>query len=349
MVVGSHQAVGHSMRRYSTLIENFYDSSDISFKVITPTDRLSALIRNPELKKWVIYFESYILFLPVLVLNSQKFHYVHFIDLGQSLSRYAIRRSKLIITCHDLFGLEAARGEHENVSIRKTGKLFQRIVNSNLKSLKLLTVSEYSAKSIQDSLNISDVTVVYNPLDKIFQDSKNIQEVSGNFALIVMNATWRKQRYNSVKFWKEISGCQDFSQLVIIGEDLTLQEKQIVGLDNLERVKVFKNLSDEELVKIYSECSILIHLSNLEGFGWPIIEANSQGKLAVYSSANLVANEVYDSVNVSLNTDAYGLNELTCLKPLDLTSSITLSQRTKERFSLTRFHNDMYEYIKSLD
>jgi glycosyltransferase involved in cell wall biosynthesis len=45
----------------------------------------------------------------------------------------------------------------------------------------------------------------------------------------------------------------------------------------------YQDLSDAELGQLYEEANVLLQVSKYEGFGWPIVEANSHGTPAICS------------------------------------------------------------------
>ena len=89
-----------------------------------------------------------------------------------------------------------------------------------------------------------------------------------------------KKNKNLPRLLKAIEGLD--IELVIIGnlsKDLQFQIKKSKSL-----IVVKKSLSDDELVKEYEACDILSFISTYEGFGLPIIEAQSIGRVVLTSN-----------------------------------------------------------------
>ena len=351
LIVGSHPGLGQSMNRYSKLLREAYAASPYKYRLISPTNTFSKRFSNREVKKWLTYFESYILFLPKLLLLSAISDYVHYADHGQSLSRFLINKHKLILTCHDLFGLEASLGLHNNVNTRLSGLIFQKLVNRKLYQNRIITVSNFSRNQIKDLLKIELVTVIKNPLQNNFCELGVRRKSEPTFALIIMNATWRKQRFKSIELWKKIYEEDNtiLTKLVIIGEPLTPFEKEILGESLIVKVKILQGICDEELKNMYSECSVLIHLANLEGFGWPIIEANSQGTIAIFSTQNKVSAEIYDNSNISINPDAFNVKSLVRSLHRSEVNCRALSKRTIKKYQPSNFENELVRFLSELE
>lgn len=351
LIVGSHPELGQSMNRYSKLLREAYTASPYNYRLISPTNSFSKRFSNEEVKKWLTYFESYIVFLPKLLLLSAFSDYVHYADQGQSLSRFLINKHKLILTCHDLFGLEASLGLHNNVNTRLSGLIFQKLVNRKLYQNRIITISNFSRNQIKVLLEIEFVTVIYLPLQNKFCELGVRRKSEPTFALIVMNATWRKQRFKSIELWKKIYEEDNtiFPKLVIIGEPLTLLEKEILGESLIVKVNTLQGICDEELKNMYSECSALIHLANLEGFGWPIIEANSQGTIAIFSTQNKVGAEIYDNSNIAIDPDAFKVKSLARSLDSSEVDRRALSKRTIKKYHFSNFENDLVRFLSELE
>lgn len=348
-LVESHPLLGFSMIRYGNILSNAYKMKNVHLVRIRPNHYLSKQISHKELRKLLIYFESYILLAPKLIWAAIICDYVHFADHGQSLCSFLISKKKLIVTCHDLFGLAASRNMYSDVKVRLSGRLLHLILCRNLQRARVLTVSNFSRSQIEILTGITEISVIPNPLDRIFLDSGNLKSVATKpYALIVMSSTWRKQRGLSIKVWNELRQIapEQFDNLYVVGNPLLKNEIEALPSDAVDKIKVFEKISDEALLKLYQEASILIHMAQFEGFGWPIIESNSQGKIAVFSVDNRVFTEVYDLKNVAIdisNVDYVKLSEILVDRSR---SDENLAWRTRQKFGIQTFSNMLIATFK---
>jgi glycosyltransferase involved in cell wall biosynthesis len=103
-------------------------------------------------------------------------------------------------------------------------------------------------------------------------------EIDRPYFLVVSNSSWRKARDDACRVYRHL--CDDGQwrdhALVVVGEDLTPAERDILG-DALDRVLIRPGVPDEELRRLYRDASALLLMSRYEGFGWPAVEANAQG------------------------------------------------------------------------
>lgn len=166
---------------------------------------------------------------------------------------------------------------------------------------KIFTVSNYSKSEIIKyyHLNSEKITVTYlapddgfqkiNDLDKI----KTIKEKYGikkKFIFCVGTIFTRRHIPKIIKAFEKISEkCNDY-QLVLVGKNITHPfvdiDKKIKIINQKFREKKTIHLdfiSEEELLIFYSLCDFVIYLSDYEGFGLPVIEAQFFGKAVITS------------------------------------------------------------------
>lgn len=167
-------------------------------------------------------------------------------------------------------------------------------------SRHIFTVSEFSKKEISEFYNCSSdrISVVYNA-------------VSGDFHRIIDEELSKKKYFmavSSVKANKNfiyiLDAFQKFSdnnkdiELYIIG-DLKSNSFQTLNIDKYlqnPQIKVLGRVSDEDLIRYYSNALAFLFPSLYEGFGIPPLEAQACGCPAICADASCLPEVFGESV-----------------------------------------------------
>jgi len=231
----------------------------------------------------------------------------------------------------------------------------------------IFTVSNYSKSEIVKfyKINPDKITVTHlAPDDNFIKISdvgkikalKEKYNIKNKFILSVGSMFNRRHIPEIIEAFEKV-GVQDFEplQLVIIGKNRThpfvdINNKIKTANNNLGRNAIINLdfVSEEELFAFYSSCESNIYLSDYEGFGLPVIEAQFFGKPVITSynsslvevggnSVEFVKNnnveEIYDSLNKIISDEGYK-NKL-----------IELGLKNVERFSWERCADKTLEKI----
>jgi len=155
------------------------------------------------------------------------------------------------------------------------------------KSLKVLTVSEFSKKSIISTYKIAPekIIVVYNAVTDIFKVKENKGKYyNNNFVLTVGSLDPRKNLVRLVLAYKKLN--RKNLDLIIVGSSSKVfaNDELKILINNTAGVKLTGFVDDKELVKLYQEACVFVYPSLFEGFGIPPLEAMKVGCPTVVSN-----------------------------------------------------------------
>ncbi len=191
---------------------------------------------------------------------------------------------KKIVTVHDCASLRFK----DEVSL--ISKLYLKLSFWSVKnfSLKIVTVSEFSKLEINKLLKI--------PLNKIIIISEGIPELASvnedvinkilnkfnlinkNYFFYIGNQRPRKNIQNLLKAWNDFSSKKSNYYLIMAGKINNLENFKI---NNIYPIGI---ISEEEKTSLYKMSKALIFPSLYEGFGLPVLEAQSLGVPVITSN-----------------------------------------------------------------
>ena len=163
------------------------------------------------------------------------------------------------------------------------------LVNSQATRADLIRVAAMLGKAVCED----DVTVIR--LDGVFSSpdfsGSNIIESAGlsdrNFVLLVSTIESRKGHLVALKAWQHllVEHGDAVPDLVCVGNDGWLNARFYQTLEQDQklkrRVKLLSGISDADLACLYASCLFTIYPSAYEGWGLPITEALSFGKVVI--------------------------------------------------------------------
>lgn len=314
-VLGSHERSGFSMRRYTELLQVTYARIGFNVRFLRPPHYLSSRFERREAVKIATYFENLILFPIIIAMRVRRPALVHVADHSDAPWLFALPRGSATVTCHDLLAVRAALGEIADWKTRLSGRIYQSLILAGLRRAgTLVAVSQTTAVDAQRLAPDVRVQLIRNPLADVFLDYAHtppeLCQPGRPYVLVVSSSGWRKQRERSVIAWQLLRTAGSDLDLYIVGPPLTAREAASFpdGLQDtlMRNILLFTSVTDQELLALYRGADCILQLSLYEGFGWPIIEANSQARIAICSDIPVFreASELNIFVNLDdANTD----------------------------------------------
>ena len=303
----------------------------LGYKVIMPRKYFLEKIKNASIKR-VLYILWLNLVFPFLLLFSgcEKIIFSNFLT-----PLYKIPTKKYYPVVHDLWAVKFPE------TMSKTKRDYQTWILNVVKNTyyKIITVSNTVKREIADYYKCSenDIDVVYNyfsfgekPEIKLSeQEQKNILSQYNidkhNYILSVGSLNKRKNIQMLIDAYNKI---ETDKKLVIVGQ------KDNANLYNKNCNIIFTDyINDEELKILYKHALLFVFPSIYEGFGIPLIDAQSFGVPVLCSDIPVFHEVAGNSVEYS-KTDSVSISKI--LKQLidDENLRIELKQKGYENINL---------------
>jgi glycosyltransferase involved in cell wall biosynthesis len=236
----------------------------------------------------------YNIFFNILSFNSKANNIYHITgDIHYIILR--LFSSKSIITIHDIHSI--LKGNFLNKMLKYIFWVYLPIKISN----KITVVSNFTKDELLKIYKLNDdkIKVIYNPVNPIFLPfKKKFNKLRPTILHIGTNPNKNLIRV--------ITAIKDLSiKLVIVGSLDELHLKYL-SLHNIDYDN-FVNIPTLELYELYKISDIVSFPSTYEGFGLPIIEANSIGRVVITSN---IASMPEIGSNAACYVDPYDIHSI---------------------------------------
>lgn len=345
VLILSHAGSGFSMVKTSQLVARCVTDFPEAVICVRPPSYLSKKISSQKLRKYVRYVELYILFPFRLIVVRLKYsiNRVMIVDHSDAIHLYYFPKNRAIALVHDQFAYLAAQSMIPGIKIKILGKIYQRVINKGLRrSRKLLAVSNYTRNQLinlgfPQKIDVLNLTWDPWPLDENQYDDAGLS--SKKYGILVSPNTWRKNRplaINTTLELRKVPLLKDL-ELIIVGEYLSQSEINQINSKNLEFISFFQNVSNVKLRELYTNAIFCIATSKYEGYGLPIIEANSLGVICLHNDLPSFM-EISNSHNIVLdeNCERNDWSEI-ATKIVEFDSKIDLAKETSKKFGFEIF------------
>lgn len=190
---------------------------------------------------------------------------------------------------------------------------------------KIITVSENSKRDIMKYLKVPEnkVTVIYNGVDRKkfrrMEQSKAQEILRANgwpMDFILYAGTVDHPGKNSlgvVKAFEELKETRRYNGKCILagmpGSGFEYVHDYIKKSEYQDQIIITGFISDEELVALYSQCSVFVFVSFYEGFGIPPLEALACGARVVVSNTSSLPEVVGNLAMIIDPTDPSAISD----------------------------------------
>jgi glycosyltransferase involved in cell wall biosynthesis len=285
------------MLRFADLLLSGWHRRGISAFLIQP-EPWAVLRVPPALRKWAGYVDQFVRF-PARCLqlaanagwNPQLPSVFHICDHSNSLYLRALRGQSVVLTCHDLLAVRAARGEPTYCHVSPTGRLLQASILKNLRRAPWVACDSNATRA--DFLRLTgcpgaQVETIPLALNASFSRLPTI-EVSARLAkfpglldtpylLYVGSNEMRKNRAGILQSFA-LARPRWPGRVVFAGEPLDETERALARRLDLPASSIVEipRPPHDELEALYNGAHALIFPSYAEGYGWPVLEAQACG------------------------------------------------------------------------
>ena len=252
------------------------------------------------LNKWLKYIDKYFIFPIILKLYYvRKFDHFHIMDHSNALYVKCLPSKLTSITCHDMLAIRSAYEEGFGPSTSWSGRLLQSQILSGLRSIPRVICG--SSATICDlrywtnaDKNISFINYPFHGdfrvLDRekleLWKEEKGVPK---KYLLHVGDNSWYKNRMGVLQIFEQFRQMASMSDihLIMLGKPLAIDLKIFIDNHDLNQVVHHdSNVSDEDIIFYYNGANALLFPSLIEGFGWPIIEAQACGCPVITTDAD---------------------------------------------------------------
>lgn len=295
LLVGNYSHLrSQSMDKFATLLYNGLKSKGHNVRLIKPMPEIGRFRPSPtRIGKWLGYLDRFILFRFVLIKAVRWADVVHICDQANAVYLPWLKVKPNVVTCHDMLAISSALGEIVEHQTRLIGRIYQYWILSSLK--KAMHVSCVSNKTREDVLRLTkipkeNISVIPNGFNYPYRPMASNESIghlkkmgfseSNPFLLHVGGNFWYKNKAGLLRIFARIVRLDDNNTWRLVLAGAALPENQFrlaTKLEISDRIRQAVNVSNEQLCALYSAAQGLIYPSLAEGFGWPIIEAQTCG------------------------------------------------------------------------
>lgn len=222
----------------------------------------------------------------------------HIIDQSYGHLLYTLPYRNSIITIHDIIPILAWEKQIEGLSYPNNPLLMKFSLSKVNKARYIIAVSQNTKNDLMKfcSIQESKIKVIHCGVSNIFEKysiekkeliRKNLGLPDHNTKLVfIVGENSYKNQETSIKIINELEK-RNFSQINLVTLGLSVEYvnklKSKTPLKN--KIFMFNNLSEKEIVDLYNSVDCLLFPSLYEGFGLPVLEAMACGIPVVCSNA----------------------------------------------------------------
>jgi glycosyltransferase involved in cell wall biosynthesis len=240
-------------------------------------------------RKYLAYIDKLLLFPIWLAWNARSFGLVHIADHSNAFYSFCSPRSRCVITCHDLLAMRGAMGDASAAcDASPIGIWLQRLIMAGLRRAGAVVFdSRATYEDFQRLIGkpvLQRHAVIPIPLNAPFSSDphafslKTVEEVqipAAPYLLMVGSALPRKNRALALRLLEWLGAASPYT-VAFAGAPLSEAEQAFRGSHPFgHRLISIERPSHALLNRLYCQAHALLFPSFAEGFGWPLLEAQT--------------------------------------------------------------------------
>lgn len=248
------------------------EKKEHSIEAVFDTISLQMELKGHYVRKWYKPISWRQTFLEIYRLRKEKYDIYHITgDVNYLWIFFPWKRTTM--TCHDI-------GMYKNnpKTIMRIMYVFVSFILSSIFLKKITAVSEYTKNDLVNILHINKdkIQVINNPLSLPLK--KYEKKFNKDCPVILQIGTgWHKNLEGLIK---SVRGIKCHLEIIGNPSEEDIRNLMKFGID----YSISSNISVDDIVRKYRECDILYFVSRSEGFGMPIIEAQTVGRVVLTSN-----------------------------------------------------------------
>ena len=352
LLVGNYEFDGStSMRIWAATLLRELSRVGIDVRIISPRPLFGRLRPSASgVGKWLGYIDRFVVFPRKLRAAAAGTDIVHICDHGCAMYAPMIGAKPVVVTCHDMIAVQAARGELPQLRSSPLGKILQRWICHGLRrAARVACVSRATFDDAHRLLKSSkNLCVILNGLNDSYQflarsevnrRLARVPEIQTPFVLHLGSNLPYKNREGVLRIFAKVSREINL-RLVIAGEALNGNLSWLASKLQIEERVVQVAKPDRALVEaLYNRAVCLLFPSRYEGFGWPPIEAQVCGCPVVASNIAPFAEILGDTAILAPVEDEMGM--------ADAIQRLASDQEFREQLRQRGFENVRARFLTS--
>lgn len=189
--------------------------------------------------------------------------------------------------------------------------LYKFLTPITLRTSRLIcSVSNFSAQEIANYYHFpkEKIHIIYNAIGNLFKPSMERNPIAEKYILAVSSVKENKNFVFILKTFEAISEKIKDVKLYVVG-DLNSKSFNSINLEWIKdnpNIRILGRVTDEELIRLYSNAILFLFPSLYEGFGIPVLEAQACGCPVIASNTSSLP-EVLEKSAMLLNPNDIAL------------------------------------------
>lgn len=244
--------------------------------------------KRPVVKKWLGYLDLYVRFPSILKAQAARHDVVHVTDQGLGALMKWLDPAKTVVTCHDLLAIRASRGELPYWQVGRSGRAYQSWIFKGLSRAQMMPcVSSATSADVQRLFGLApaQAPVLLNAFYTRVEGQR--RQASPPFIHSLAHDQPYKNRLGAFRIGEALlqrAVFQNHRLKMMGGAPSSELAAAIAASPVSSRVDVEVHPADDVLKQRVLSSDLLLFPSLDEGFGLPILEAQSAGCLAAVSN-----------------------------------------------------------------